>query len=104
MPNTRRKFLKLGAMGVVGAAGMSSFKALPQSDPDVEITEPGVEPPLTAARWAMVVNLAALEAHHSWDKVFAACRTAHNIPVFENPKDSIKWIWAEEFGKVFTDF
>jgi len=104
MDGTRRKFLKLGGLGVLGAAGMSSFKALAQQNPDAEVTQPGEMPALTAARWAMVVNLGALDTHHSWDKVFNACRIAHNIPTFDNPKDQIKWIWGEEFGKVFSDF
>jgi len=32
-----------------------------------------------------------------------ACRTAHNIPVIEDPEERIRWIWEEQYADVFPD-
>jgi molybdopterin-containing oxidoreductase family iron-sulfur binding subunit len=36
-------------------------------------------------------------------KCVDACHTSHNVPDFGNPKDEIKWIWAEKYEHTFPE-
>jgi len=112
MDGSRRKFLKLAGLGVLGAAGGGALRAAAQEEPPTSAEGSTGSPPAPASaatgrtplvgqRWAMVVNLAAIERHHSWDRIVEACHRTHNVPEFDNPKDEIKWIWTEEFERAF---
>jgi molybdopterin-containing oxidoreductase family iron-sulfur binding subunit len=59
--------------------------------------------PLTAHRWAMVVDVRKCQEQHDCDDCVAACHLTHNVPVFDNPKDEVKWIWKEDFHHAFHD-
>jgi molybdopterin-containing oxidoreductase family iron-sulfur binding subunit len=105
MDGTRRTFLSLAGLGVLGVAGAGAVKAVAQDgDPaGIPSTSPDAASPqpLTAVRYAMVVNLKAIDEHHSWDAIVEACNRAHNVPHFDSPKDEVKWIWTEEFESAF---
>lgn len=90
----RRSFLK--------AAGLSSLafvggKAIAQDDG--WLTHGG----LKAKRWAMVVDLKKCREEHGCTKCADACHVVHNVPKHDNPKHEIKWIWKEQFHKVFAN-
>jgi molybdopterin-containing oxidoreductase family iron-sulfur binding subunit len=99
----RRKFLRVAGLTALGVAA-GPFKILAQEDLPVE-TPRGLpqENPLTAKRWAMVIDLKKCHDHDNIKDCAAACHKAHNVPVFDNPKDEIKWMWEEEFHAAFHE-
>ncbi len=99
MDGSRRGFLKLASLTALGAAGTVSLNAEGQ-----ETESSANAAPLTAKRWAMVVDLKKFEEHKSWDRCIEACHSSHNVPDFENPKDEIKWMWTEDFEHAFPAF
>lgn len=107
MDGSRRGFLKLAGLGVLGAAGGGALRAVAQDESAAATAAPQPGPatpapsPLVGARWALVVNLKAIGQYHSWERVVEACHRTHNVPHFENAKDEIKWIWTEEFEHAF---
>jgi len=104
MDGSRRRFLKVAGLSVLGVAGGASLK-LGAQEPAAAAPAPGLEPapiaPLTARRWAMVIDLRKFEEHRSWDRCIEACHRAHNVPHFDNAKDEVKWIWTEPFEHAF---
>jgi Fe-S-cluster-containing dehydrogenase component len=100
MPLDRRKFIKLSGLTVLGLAGGSPARLFAQE----AAPEPGSPTgPLTAKRWAMVINLRECMAHPECDDCVAACNKDHNVPQFGNKKDEIKWIWKDTFPHIFED-
>jgi len=100
----RRTFLKISSLTALGAAGgggaLLARRALAASG--------GIVPPgtaLTAARWAMVIDIRKCLEGDILRRVVEACNKAHNvpdIPVKEGgPDRGIKWIWDEPFENVF---
>lgn len=59
--------------------------------------------PLTAKRWAMVIDLRKCLKEEGCRDCIDACHLAHNVPDFGNPKDEIKWIWKDSFEHAFHD-
>lgn len=109
----RRKFLKIAGMSTLGVAAKPAADVFAKEELDFTISErilhlfdsplgfaPGEA--LTAERWAMVVNVKALdeEIAHACQE---ACHKVHNVPDIDNPKHEIKWIWSEEYENTFTD-
>ena len=97
MSMDRRNFLRVAGLGAIAAAGVEATGALGGK----LVRLPAAEP-LTAKRWAMVVDLKAC-AEQGVEKSLAACRRAHNIPNIEDPKRIVKWIWSEEYRHAFPD-
>ncbi|MFC1707853.1 sulfate reduction electron transfer complex DsrMKJOP subunit DsrO [Planctomycetota bacterium] len=107
MDSSRREFLKLLGFSALGVAGGSSLPVLAEeaaSDKRPALPK-GARPPLTAKRWAMVIDIPQFDLHKSWDRCIEACHSVHNVPDFgeDNLKDEIKWIWTEKFEKVFPN-
>ncbi len=93
----RRKFLKLA--GLATAAGLAAPPRPGRGQP-MPVEE--MEHPLTARRWAMVVDLRRWTDRDS-DECIAACNRAHNVPRFPSPKDEIKWMWMHPFEESFPE-
>jgi Fe-S-cluster-containing dehydrogenase component len=87
-------------MGVAGKGPLRAWtgRAEAAGGPDVSI----YERPLTAKRWAMVVDMRRW-TEEDGRACRAACNAAHNIPQFDNPKDEIKWFWVDSFEHAFPD-
>jgi molybdopterin-containing oxidoreductase family iron-sulfur binding subunit len=102
MDGSRRKFLRVAGLSVLGCASVR-LGAQDESSPAAAIELPTPGAPLTAHRWAMVVDLRKFEEHRSWDRCIEACHRVHNVPEFDNPKDEVKWIWTEGFEHAFPD-
>ena len=102
----RRKFLKVAGLTALAAAG-KPLKALADStDVIPEEKVPSVDnydSPLTAKRWAMVIDLKKCREKESCQDCMIACHKSHNVPEFDNPKDEIKWIWKEKFEHAFHE-
>ena len=99
----RRKFLKLAGLTALGIAGGAPAKIFGQDNPfadtaaEAVASATGASGPLTAARWAMVIDVRKCREAGECKKCREACHLTHNVPDFNNPKDEIKWIWKESF-------
>ncbi len=95
----RRDFIKLA--GLTTLAGLTLRPGL------AALAAPGRYRPreaaLQAKRWAMVVDTRRCQREQGCRDCIAACHRTHNVPHFPNPKDEIKWIWKEPFGKAFPE-
>jgi molybdopterin-containing oxidoreductase family iron-sulfur binding subunit len=98
MAVNRRRFLKIAGLCALGAAGKPCLDSLPTAEASEKAkraSEPG------GKRWAMAVNLKMCKGEEGCTKCIDACHLAHNVPKFDNPKDEVKWIWAENFEHSF---
>ena len=105
----RRKFFKVSGLTALGLAGGSVSKVFSRETPygdSVRTRTWGTEPPkgpLTAQRWAMVIDLRKCHEQPDCNDCVNACHRTHNVPKWENPKDEVKWIWKESFEHAFHD-
>ena len=108
----RRDFIKLAGLSTLLGLGSNSALELLRPGQAAAALE-GEAKPLTAKRWAMVVNMRQLDEQTA-QKCIAACDRVHNIPDFGNPIDpamklsaadkarwEIKWIWTEPYENAF---
>ena len=94
--NERREFLK--------GAGVAALAIVANPVLDILAAEPlPEETPLAGKRWGMVIDLQKCGAQKDCRVCIDACHKIHNVPDFGNPKDEIKWIWQEEFERVFAE-
>ncbi|MFC2149893.1 sulfate reduction electron transfer complex DsrMKJOP subunit DsrO [Calditrichota bacterium] len=93
----RRKFLEIAGLSAAGIACSRIGEAVASS---VNLPQ---ERPLTAKRWAMVIDLRKCKDEHDCTKCVDACHKIHNVPDFGNPKDEIKWLWKETFHGTFHE-
>ncbi|MBN1841050.1 MAG: 4Fe-4S dicluster domain-containing protein [Deltaproteobacteria bacterium] len=119
MAVNRRKFLKIGGASILAfgakpaadALGISPTEWLDEKLGGFTIPETLLHlfrkpagsvagEALTAKRWAMVVNVRALDEEIA-EACKEACHRVHNVPEIDNPKHEIKWIWQEEYEHVF---
>ncbi|MCK5126200.1 MAG: 4Fe-4S dicluster domain-containing protein [candidate division Zixibacteria bacterium] len=101
----RRKFLKAAGLVAFGVAASPLTSAAQEVD-SLNLIKPEEllqEKPLTAKRWAMVIDLKKCLDHENVKDCAKACHEEHNVPFFDNPKDEIKWIWDEEFHNAFHE-
>jgi len=100
MEVSRRKFLKIGGIAVLGLA------AKPAVDAVWKFTAAGASTkgePLEGKRWAMAVDLKACKAKDGCRECINACHLVHNVPDFGNPKDEVKWIWEVSHEQAFHE-
>jgi len=106
MENSRRTFLKIAGISALGLSAKPVFNAFAVSEEHGEKKEAKVIPKkgaLTAKRWAMVIDTTKFKSAKDLEPIIEACHKIHNIPVFENKRHEIKWIWEEEFKHAFPD-
>lgn len=101
----RRRFLKVSGITVAGLAAGSPSRLLGQEDiaPAPLSQETGPVEPVTAERWAMVIDLRRCQEAKDCNKCVEACHSVHNVPDFDNKKDEIKWLWKTSFEGAFHD-
>ena len=111
----RRKFIKLAGLSALGLAtgvgrGLAQDETTGESLADTvamakeAATEAAIASgPLTAKRWAMVVDVKKCQEQGACNDCQTACHLVHNVPQFDNPKDEVKWIWKESFEHAFND-
>jgi len=96
MDNSRRNFLKIAGLSVLGLG------AKPLVDSIAEAREPEYLPndkALTGTHWAMVVDIS--KCKEDCDNCIQACHINHNVPHYSNVRHEIKWIWKEHFENAF---
>ncbi len=106
MENSRRTFLKIAGISALGLSAKPVFNAFAVSEEHGEKKEAKLIPKqgaLTAKRWAMVIDTTKFKSAKDLEPMIEACNKIHNIPVFENKRHEIKWIWGEEFKHAFPD-
>jgi molybdopterin-containing oxidoreductase family iron-sulfur binding subunit len=105
MENSRRTFLKIAGISALGLSAKPVIDAFAVSE-HAEKNEAKLIPKkgaLTAKRWAMVIDTTKFKSAKDLEPIIEACHKIHNIPVFENKRHEIKWIWEEEFKHAFPD-
>jgi len=99
MDGNRRRFLKLAGLSLL------TLGAGPITDVIAQEAASEFKPPAMAKvgkRWAMVVDQKkCLKADERCKDCAAACHMVHNVPMFDNPKDEVKWIWPASFEEAF---
>lgn len=118
MEETRRKFLKLAGLSVIGACSAGSALEVIAAGHGAQNSKPVPEykkenKALTAKQWAMVIDTRQFESAQDLEPLIEACHSVHNVPDFmdkDHPEYSkaskrheIKWLWEDEFQHVFTD-
>jgi len=106
MENSRRIFLKIAGISALGLSANPVYNAFAVSEEHGGKKEPKEIPKkgtLTAKRWAMVIDTRKFKSGKDLEPIIEACHKIHNIPVFENKRHEIKWIWEEEFKHAFPD-
>jgi len=104
----RRKFFKIAGLTALGLAGKPVFEVFAQGEDPIDsipaVPEIGQSTgPLTARRWAMVVDIKKCLNEGECTDCIVACHAVHNVPDFDNRKDEVKWIWKEPFHHAFHE-
>jgi molybdopterin-containing oxidoreductase family iron-sulfur binding subunit len=97
MEGSRRSFLKIAGVSVLGLGIRPLAEALAKEEWPAVTTDPKG---LTAKRWAMIVDMRKPCPNDCKDCI-DACHRVHNVPDLKNPKDEVKWIWNERFPHAF---
>jgi len=99
MSVSRRKFLKIAGVSVLGLSAVPAIDVLWRD----ELQALEVLPPpkaLTAKRWAMVVDTRKIDEGTA-KRCIEVCHRIHNVPDIGDPKHEIKWIWTEHYEHAF---
>jgi molybdopterin-containing oxidoreductase family iron-sulfur binding subunit len=95
----RRGFLTLiGGAAALGAGGKILFETVAKAD-----IEASAGSATGAKRWAMAIDLRELEANNTIKNCMRACNEAHNIPIINDSRHEIKWLWKENFHHAFIE-
>jgi len=93
----RRKFIKKSAGLIAGSGIVASFiNSYSNKNASAKSEENTKKKRI---RWGMVINMR--KCIDGCVKCIDACHEKHNVPEFGNPKDEIKWIWKNDYKKVF---
>jgi Fe-S-cluster-containing dehydrogenase component len=101
MDSSRRGFLKIAGLGAVGVAGGGLAAGARASQGGGHAPAEEHDGP----RWAMVIDLRKFGKDDALvGRCIEACHHAHNVPDFaDDPKNEVKWLWAEEFETAFHE-
>lgn len=100
MSMKRREFLKIAGYGLAGTfitltggvivgRGSELLKKMDEVAPKAKV------------RWAMAIDTRAFKTQEDFEAVIKACHQAHNVPDIPDKKREVKWIWTDDFAKVF---
>jgi molybdopterin-containing oxidoreductase family iron-sulfur binding subunit len=105
MKPSRRDFLKIaGASAAVGLGAVPVMEALAASGGHGTSPKAQVEKwpeGLTATHWAMVVDVRKIESAEQIEAMVEACHTVHNVPLLNEKRHEIKWIWGTHYHNAF---
>jgi len=105
MDTSRRNFLKLLGIAAFGfsVATRPVLNLLSRNNPARAAI--GIEPtvPLAGKKWGMAIDITACLDKENCTACIDACHTVHNVPVYPNQHDEIKWIWRAPYKDVFPE-
>jgi len=102
MEDSRRHFLKLAGISALGLTAKPVLDAFAKEHGKAPAPEFEEGPKaLKAMQWAMVIDTRRFKSDADLQPIIDACDKIHNIPVFENKRHEIKWIWDEEYEHAF---
>ncbi len=96
MDESRRGFLKKAGCAALGIGG-----GLPLLRAGAE-TFDGLRAP-AGKQWAMVVDVRKCLSEEVRRAAVEACHREHNVPEISDPKEEVKWLWAEAYESAFPD-
>ena len=101
MDSTRRRFLQIAGLSVLGLGVKPTIDAVAQGGQPEFLRGPAA---LNGKKWGMVVDQKkCLKAKDGCKLCVDACHIVHNVPQMENPKHEVKWIWQTPFDHAFPD-
>jgi len=101
MDSTRRRFLKIAGLSVLGLGVKPTIDAVAQGAQPEFLRGPQAA---NGKKWGMVVDLKkCLKAKDGCKLCVDACHIVHNVPQMDNPKHEVKWIWQTPFEHAFPD-
>jgi Fe-S-cluster-containing dehydrogenase component len=98
MKITRKRFLRVTGASVLAIAGerlTTDFAGAVQYAP------PALPQPITAKRFAMVIELSKCAQEDGCNKCIEACHLAHNVPDIHEKAHRIEWIWKSPYESAF---
>jgi [DsrC]-trisulfide reductase subunit O len=93
MKITRKEFLRVAGLSLAGAGAAKAVEAVSGAEP--------VPSQASAKRWGMVIDFQKCRADKDCDDCLDACRAAHNLPEIPEAGREVKWVWKEQYEKVF---
>jgi molybdopterin-containing oxidoreductase family iron-sulfur binding subunit len=93
--------LQLLGLSALAMSTPPVFNALAKEPAAAPKIGPGKDA-LTAKQWAMVIDTREFKTEEDVHPLIAACHATHNVPVFEEKRHEIKWIWATEYKHAFS--
>ena len=102
MDSSRRGFLRIAGLSVIGAAGGSALVTRGSETGPVSGAHDDA-PETLGTRLAMVIDLRRFSKNDpQLKRIVDACNRTHNVPDFgDDTKNEIKWIWTEDFETAF---
>lgn len=97
MEDSRRKFLKVAGISVLGLGAKPVIDAVASEKPKY-LAKPEAS---IGEKWAMVVDTRKCKEKEGCTHCIDACHRIHNVPDIKNPKHEVKWIWKEKYGHAF---
>ncbi|MDN5347213.1 MAG: hypothetical protein PWP65_777 [Clostridia bacterium] len=98
MEISRRHFLKIGGICVLGLVAQPLVKAFAQSDVSKASRDPKA---LTGKKWGLVFDATKCKYSEGCRECILSCHRTHNVPAIDDKKEEIKWIWAEPYENAF---
>ncbi len=98
MDPDRRSFLKRAGRAALGAGC-----GFPLLGAGCSALRPAAAEASGAGQWAMIVDVEKCLQEEVRTACIAACHRAHQVPRIPDPKQEVKWIWAEPYEHVFPD-
>lgn len=106
MKSSRRRFLTLAGISVLGLGSLPAMNAFSSNQEHGEKRRAFVKKgdnALSAKQWAMVIDTRRFESSEDLAPIIAACHDAHNIPtkLADNKQHEVKWIWETAYHNAF---
>jgi len=98
MRMTRKRFLEVSGLSLVAVATKRVVGALLGARSG---QARALGAPTLTTRWAMVVDSAKCLKKEGCTDCISACHKAHNVPVINEARHEVKWIWKEPFENAF---
>jgi molybdopterin-containing oxidoreductase family iron-sulfur binding subunit len=97
----RRKFLKLTGLTTLGLLTKAGWELVSGDEALASVSSTAAD--RDTKRWAMVIDVRKCQDAVNCTKCVDACHDLHNVPVIDDEKEEIKWIWKQSFEGTFHE-